>query len=86
MRTALGILAALGFLLAMYLVTVRETGVTCHVCITFGGRSECRTASAADQASAVASARTNACAVLSSGVTQGIQCDQTQPTSARCEP
>ena len=50
-----------------------------EVCITFEGRSVCRTASGATRESALRQAQDNACALLTSGVTGSITCGQTTP-------
>ncbi len=50
-----------------------------EVCITFEGRSVCRTASGATRESALRQAQDNACALLTSGVTGSISCGQTPP-------
>jgi hypothetical protein len=85
MRTAVGI--ALGFALlgALVYATLQQAAVTCEACVEFGGRSECRTSSAETQEDAVRAAITAACALLSSGVTQGMQCDRTPPRSVSCQ-
>ncbi len=84
-RTAIGWLLGLAFVAALVYATVAETGVECEVCVEFNGRNACRTGTAADRAGAVRGAVSNACKVLSSGVTQSIACDQTPPTSVVCE-
>ncbi len=58
---------------------------TCEVCVTFKGRSECRTASGADKDSAMLTARDNACAFLVASKTDGFLCGQTQPTRIVCQ-
>ena len=85
MRLAVGLLLAATFAAALVYTTLYESQVECEVCVQFGGRSACRTVAAADRDRAVAMAVTNACAVLSSGVTPGIQCSQTPPRSVRCD-
>jgi len=84
MRVAIGILLALVFLAALVVTTLRETAVACEVCVDFGGRSACRRSSAADRDQALQMAQSTACAVLSGGVTQGLQCQRTPPRSASC--
>jgi hypothetical protein len=54
-----------------------------EVCVTFNGRSDCRTASADTQAHALQSAQNNACALLVSGVTEVMQCEHANPTSVK---
>ncbi|MCL4782421.1 MAG: hypothetical protein KJZ70_05250 [Bryobacterales bacterium] len=64
------------------LIVWSSTGLREHrveVCITYGGRSVCRTASGATEQSALRQAQDNACALLTSGVTGSIACGQTAP-------
>ena len=78
------LLIAAGFAAALLFATQREAQVECSVCLVFNGRSACRTGAASDRESAQRGAISAACAVLSSGVTQGIQCDNTPPRSLEC--
>ncbi len=75
---------AVAFFAALFFATGREAAVECEVCLEFGGRSACRTGSASDREGARRGAGTAACAVLASGVTQGMACDRTPPRSVRC--
>ena len=85
MRIAIGALFALLFVGALIYATLSANAVTCEVCIEFGGRQACRTGSASTREEAVQGAITNACAILSDGVTDGIRCGNTQPGLERCE-
>jgi hypothetical protein len=58
--------------------------VRCEVCIDFGGRQACRSVDGATRAEARMSAINNACAFLSSGVTQVMACERTPPTREQC--
>ena len=51
----------------------------------FGGERACRTNLAADRSTAISGAISTACAVLSGGVTAGIQCSNTPPKSLQCD-
>jgi hypothetical protein len=55
--------------------------MTCRVCVTFNGRQDCRTASAASRQEAQRTAVDNACGLLASGVTDSIRCENTKPDS-----
>ncbi len=55
--------------------------VRCRVCISFNRGRDCRTASAATREGALRTAVSNACAQLSSGVTETTQCENTKPDS-----
>jgi hypothetical protein len=61
------------------------TQYTCEVCVTFNGRTQCRTASGADKDTAVQTARDNACAFLVASKTDGFLCSQTQPSQVQCQ-
>jgi hypothetical protein len=58
--------------------------VRCEVCIEFRGRRECRAVDGNDEAEARAAAVTNACALLASGVTDTVACQNTPPTDVHC--
>jgi hypothetical protein len=61
-----------------------QGGVRCEVCITFEGRDACRAVEGANERDALAAARTNACAQLTSGVTSTMACERTDPRSVDC--
>jgi hypothetical protein len=70
-------------LIVMY---IRQAmAVTCEVCITFHGRTVCRSASGPVRAEAVRTATDNACAFLAAGMTDSIRCSNTPPTRVTCE-
>ncbi|MCC7499322.1 MAG: hypothetical protein IT160_17195 [Bryobacterales bacterium] len=75
-----GIIVFLGILLSL---TMGENRKRVEVCITFGGRTECRTASGATLEEAERTAVQNACALLASGMTASMACERTAPTSVR---
>lgn len=81
-------LAAVGaLLLFMAFVVYRSihlAGVRCEVCVTYRGRSQCRTVEGQSEDEARMAATTNACAYLSSGVTDGMACARTPPVRAEC--
>ena len=55
----------------------------CEVCVEFQGRTQCRTAAAATEMQALRTAQENACALIASGVTDSMQCGNTQPLSVK---
>jgi len=59
--------------------------ITCEVCMSFGGETLCRTGTGKDREAAVDSARRACCALLSSGMTESIKCDNTEPDSVVCD-
>lgn len=62
----------------------RVGSVRCETCIDFGGRRACRAVDGANEEEALAAARTNACALLASGVTDTMACERTSPVSSSC--
>jgi hypothetical protein len=62
------------------------SSVECEVCMRFEGRESCRTASAAAREEALRAAVNNACALLTSGMTNSIRCEQSDPTKSECRP
>lgn len=86
-RSRLGLVALLGLAAFMGLVvwnSFQIGGVRCEVCITYNGRSQCRSVDGTTRDEAMMSATNNVCAFLASGVTDGIACSRTPPTKADC--
>lgn len=54
-----------------------------EVCMQFGGRTNCRVASGATRDNALRTAITNACALISGGVTDSQQCESSPPVSVK---
>jgi hypothetical protein len=86
MRIAGGLLVAALFFAALFYVTRAETSVECTICIRYGGSENCATVSGPDEQQARMQATSTACAPLSAGVTQGLECSRTPPSMARCTP
>ena len=83
-RVVTGVVLAAVFVSVLVMALMKEARVECEVCIEFGGGRACRTSKAADRERAVYGATSAACVVLSGGVTSGIQCSSTPPSSLRC--
>ena len=83
-RTVVGVVLGVGFVAAVVMATLDQARVRCEVCIVYRGRQMCEEAAAVDRAQALMQATTSACAQISSGVTDGIQCNATPPLSTRC--
>ena len=81
-----GLLVVL-FLIAFMAVLIYSTmGLKRHrveVCITFQGRTSCRTAAAATREQALRTATDNACALLASGMSDSMACSGTPPKSVK---
>jgi hypothetical protein len=74
------VILVLGFIVYSSLHTNRYR---CEICLTFNGRTDCRTAGAQNRDHALRTAIENACAQLAAGVTETSQCEQTRPDSVR---
>jgi len=86
MRLVVGFALVLAFAAALWMATLRETAVSCEVCLDFDGASVCRSGVGADRSAALQSARSTACAVLANGVTRGMRCQRTPARSEVCGP
>jgi len=62
----------------------RVAGVRCEICVEFDGARACRTVDGANEKDTLAAARTNACAQLTSGVTNSMRCERQEPLSSKC--
>jgi hypothetical protein len=69
----------------MVYLSVSGNKVSCEVCIEFGGRTECRRASAQNAEEAQLAALNTACYLLSGGISDGISCRNSKPKSASCQ-
>lgn len=78
------VLLALTVGLLVYSV-LQQAQVSCEVCVTFHGRTQCREAMGPDRDQAVKTAIDNACGFLASGMADGISCANTPPDSVTCE-
>ena len=61
----------------------QQSQVTCEVCIAYKGVRQCRTASGVTREDAMRTAQDNACAYLSSGRAESIQCSNVRPASIK---
>lgn len=64
---------------------MRQQKTSCEVCVTFHGRTACRTAIGPTRDDAVRTAVDTACAVLASGMADSISCGNTPPDSVSCD-
>jgi hypothetical protein len=83
-RVVTGIVLAVAFFSVLVMALMKEAQVECEVCIDFNGARACRTSLASSRERAVSGATSAACVVLSAGVTDGIQCGNTPPSSLHC--
>jgi hypothetical protein len=83
-RWLVGIGIAAAAAAALYAATVAGTGVRCEACVSFEGRSACRTATGSSRDEAERAAIMTACALVTGGVTQTIACQGLEPVSLDC--
>lgn len=75
----LGVLFVIVVLAVLIYSTLNLAKHRVEVCLTFHGSPSCRTASGTTEEFARRTATTNACAQVSSGVTDSIACENTPP-------
>lgn len=80
---ALVVLVALAGFVVYSSLTVG--GVRCEVCLEFQGRQACRAVDGDSEHDALEAARTNACALIASGVTDSMACARTEPLKSECQ-
>jgi alkylhydroperoxidase family enzyme len=73
----------LGLALLIAYSTLNGPRFRVNVCMSYGGRSACKTVHARSEAAALRAATENACADISSGVTDTMRCQQAEPQSVR---
>ena len=73
-----------GLIAAVVLSSLSIGAVRCEVCMEFRGRRACRTVDGNDETDTRSAAITNACALLASGVTDTVACQNTAPEIVRC--
>ena len=77
------LVAAMAALLVMS--ALRQAQVSCEACVTFHGRTQCRTAAGPDRDQATKTAIDNACGLLTSGMANSISCGNTPPDRVTCD-
>jgi len=75
--------AAVAFVVFLAYSTLNQRQYRVEVCMEFQGHEACRTASAETEQQAVRTATDNACALVSSGMTDSMACGRTPPKSVR---
>ncbi len=75
---------ALLFVGALLYATFGMGDAECEVCLDFRGRTACATVNAQNREEAIQQAASTACAGISAGVTQVMECNRTFPESVRC--
>lgn len=76
-----GLIVVVTIVTAVVYSTMQLRQHTCRVCVTYNGRTNCAKVSGSTKEEAIQTGISTACAPISSGVTQTIQCGNTPPTS-----
>ena len=79
-----GTLILAGVLAYVVFQSMNLEAASCEVCMQYNGNSQCRTVGGPTVDDARQGAITNACAYLSSGVTDSMACQRTKPVSEKC--
>ncbi|MEO7144196.1 MAG: hypothetical protein ABI165_11930 [Bryobacteraceae bacterium] len=79
----IGVLMFAGIIAFIVYSTLSTPRRRVEVCMTFNGRIQCRIASGATQEFALRTAVSNACATISSGVTETVNCEGSTPSSVK---
>jgi len=83
--SALAAIAVLVPVVALVLYSSMDVAqYECTVCMPFDGQEVCRTVTGKTEDEGVRTGTTNACALLTSGMTNSMRCERTQPTKAEC--
>jgi hypothetical protein len=83
-RFSIGIAVALlviAIFVALVYMSISQRDYKVKVCVTFHGRRNCGTAAGTSREEALTAATRVACATISSGVTDSIACNRTEPDS-----
>lgn len=76
-------LAAIAFVVFLFFSTINSSQQRVEVCMSYQGRSSCRIVSASSREAALQAGVSNACATLTSGMTDSMACQGTPPTSVK---
>lgn len=71
----------IAFIALVLFTTLEGPRFRVQVCMSFGGREACKTVKAKSEEAALRSAIQNACADISSGVTDTVSCEKSEPKS-----
>ena len=79
----LGLLAVVVFIGLLAYLTLGQKQIRAEVCVEFQGRKNCRIASGPTEEQAIRTATDNACATITSGMTESMTCGRTPPVTVR---
>jgi hypothetical protein len=82
-NTLFAVIAVVFFIGLLVYLSLGQKQVRAEVCVEFQGRSNCRTAAGPTQEQAIRTATDNACATITSGMTESMTCGRMPPASVR---
>jgi hypothetical protein len=82
-NTLFAVIAVVVFIGLLVYLSVGQKQVRAEVCVEFEGRRNCRTAAGPTQEQAIRTATDNACATITSGMTESMTCGRMPPASVR---
>ncbi len=82
-NTFLALLGVVAFIGLLVYLSLGQKQVRAEVCVEFQGRRNCRVASGPTEEQAIRTATDNACATISSGMTESMTCGRTPPVSVK---
>ncbi|MGH7538339.1 MAG: hypothetical protein ACREMF_06875 [Gemmatimonadales bacterium] len=84
-RSTVLTLVVVGLVVVLFFyLTTAQASTRCEVCVTYGGRTNCASATGRSEADAREGAQTTACGPLASGMDASIACGRTPPSSVQC--
>jgi hypothetical protein len=82
-NVVIGIVGTIAFIALLAYMTMGMKQHRVEACVEFMGRTNCRIAAGPSRDQALRTAVENACATISSGMTESMSCGQRPPTSVR---
>jgi hypothetical protein len=79
----LGLLAVVVFIGLLIYLSLGQRQHRVEVCVEFNGRNNCRIASGPTVEQAIRTATDNACATITSGMTESMTCGRSKPASVK---
>jgi hypothetical protein len=82
-NTILALVAIIIFIGLLVYLSLGQRQVRVEVCVEFKGRQNCRIAAGPTEEQAIRTAADNACATITSGMTESMTCGRTPPLSIK---
>lgn len=83
MKVGLIVLAVLGFIGLLTYMSMGQRQHRVEVCVEYRGQKNCRTASGPTREQALRTATDNACATITNGMTESMECSHNPPATTK---